>query len=179
MAARAPKGRSRLKRNASYLVRGTAIFCIVVFIAFIGLATYVLLTYKAYANSLVPPTDLVVNRPSSGARIFDRNGKLLYQYVDDVDGLRRPVNLAEVSPAFLAASIATEDANYFSNPGINIKGLVRAAVENFNVKGNESGLLRGTGGSSITQQLVKNLYVPLADRQKRSVSRKIQEVVYS
>ncbi len=179
MAARAPKGRSRPRRFASYLLRGAAVFSIAIFIAFIGLASYLLLTYKSYADTLVPPTELVVNRPSSGAKILDRNGKLLYQYVDDVDGLRQPVKLSDVSPAFLAASIATEDANYFSNPGINIKGLVRAAVENFNVKGNEPGLLHGTGGSSITQQLVKNLYVPPADRQKRSVSRKIQEIVYS
>jgi len=179
MAARAPKRQSRPKRIVSYILRGAAIGCIGLFIALIGLATYALLTYKSYADTLVPPTELIVNRPSTGATILDRNGKLLYRYVDDVDGLRQPVKLTDVSPTLLAASIATEDANYFSNPGINIKGLVRAAVENFNVKGNESGLLRGTGGSSITQQLVKNLYVPLADRQKRSVSRKIQEVVYS
>src|ERR1043166_4179576 len=179
MAARAPKKQTRLRQITVYLVRGAAIGCIAIFIAFIGLATYALLTYRSYADSLVPPTELVVNRPSTGATILDRHGQLLYRYGDDVDGLRQPVKLTDVSPAFLAASIATEDANYFSNPGINIKGLVRAAVENFNIKGNETGLLHGTGGSSITQQLVKNLYVPPADRQKRSVSRKIQEVVYS
>src|SRR5262249_11566823 len=129
--------------------------------------------------TLVPPTELVINRPSSGAKILDRNGKLLYQYVDDVDGLRQPVQLTDVSPAFLAATIATEGANFFANPGVNMKGLVRACLENLAVFNKEGPLLQGSGGSSITQQLVKNVYVRSSDRQKRSLTRKIQEVVYS
>src|SRR5207248_9122071 len=136
-------------------------------------------TYKAYAETVVPPDQLLVNRPSSGAKILDRNGKLLYQYVDDIEGLRKPVALSDVSPAFVAATIATEDENFFSNPGVNMKGLVRAGLENFNILDKQSRLLQGTGGSSITQQLVKNVYVPLQDRDKRSLTRKLQEVVYS
>jgi membrane peptidoglycan carboxypeptidase len=134
--------------------------------------------YSSYANDLVPPDEYFVNHPSAGAKIYDRNGKLLYQFLDDREGLRYPVDLKDVSPAFLAATIATEDYNFFDNPGVNHTGLVRAAVENLNPF-NDDDLLEGTGGSSITQQLVKNVYITAEDRSKRSLERKFREVVYA
>jgi membrane peptidoglycan carboxypeptidase len=132
--------------------------------------------YQKYANNLVAPDELAINQPSYGAKIYDRNGKLLYEYVDDKSGLRRPVKLGDISEAFLAATIATEDDSFFTNPGINIKGLVRAAWENSPFSG-AAHVFEGSGGSSITQQLVKNVYIPAEERQKRSISRKIKEVV--
>jgi membrane peptidoglycan carboxypeptidase len=132
--------------------------------------------YQKYADELVAPDELAINQPSYGAKIYDRNGKLLYEYVDDKSGLRRPVKLDAVANAFLAATIATEDDSFFTNPGINIKGLVRAAWENSPFSGAGS-LFEGSGGSSITQQLVKNVYIPADERQKRSIDRKIKEIV--
>ena len=76
------------------------------------------------------PDELAINQPSYGAKIYDRNGKLLYEYVDDRSGLRRPVKIGDISPALLAATIATEDDSFFSNPGVNIRGLARAVWEN-------------------------------------------------
>jgi len=147
-------------------------------LAAIGVLGVVLVTYDSYAKELVPPDRLDINRPSTGAKILDRNGNLLYQYIDDQQGIRKPVALSEVSPAFLAATIATEDANFFQNPGVNTKGLLRAARENIRplIGGEE---LEGTGGSSITQQLVKNVYIPEGQRHERSIDRKVREIVYS
>jgi membrane peptidoglycan carboxypeptidase len=144
----------------------------------IGVLGVILVTYESYAKELVPPDQLDINRPSTGAKILDRNGNLLYQYIDDEQGIRKPVPLSEVSPAFLAATIATEDSSFFENPGINTKGLLRAASENIGpLLGGES--LEGTGGSSITQQLVKNVYIPEDQRHERSLDRKVREIVYS
>ena len=120
-----------------------------------------LFIYKDYADGFVPPDELAINQPSGGAKIHDRNGKLLYQYVDDREGLRTPVTLTETSAGFLAATIATEDESFFTNPGINIKGLGRAAWENFSPVARRR--VEGSGGSSITQQLVKNVYIPEAE----------------
>jgi membrane peptidoglycan carboxypeptidase len=136
-----------------------------------------LFMYKDYADGFVTPAELGANRPSGGATILDRNGKLLYRYIDDKDGVRKPIFLTDTSPGFLAATIATEDESFFTNPGVNLKGLGRAAWENFG-SGREEGEL-GTGGSSITQQLVKNLYIPEASRYERSMDRKIREIVFS
>jgi len=71
--------------------------------------------YSSYARGLQPPDKLLINTPSYGAKILDRNGKLLYEYVDDRSGLRRPIKLEDISPAFLAATIATEDDSFMTN----------------------------------------------------------------
>ncbi len=148
-------------------------------LGFVGVAIASMVVYNTYADDLVAPDELAINEPSFGAKILDRNGKLLYEYVDDRAGLRRPVPMTEVSPAFLGATIATEDNSFFTNPGINIKGLFRAAYEN-TLGG---GVLEGSGGSSITQQLVKNVYIPVEDRRERfnaeGLNRKLKETVYA
>jgi membrane peptidoglycan carboxypeptidase len=135
-----------------------------------------LIVYRVYASGM-PPVEDVLSQNAGGAKVYDRNGRLLYEYVDDLQGLRQPVPLSEVSPYLINATIATEDASFYSNPGVNIKGLLRAAYENF-LPG-RLGFLQGSGGSSITQQLVKNIYIPEAERTKRSISRKLKETVYA
>jgi len=146
----------------------------------LALATGLYIYYKE-ASSFVPPDEAAVNQPFSGARIYDRNGQLLYEFVDPLNGLRRPVKLDQISPYLVAATIATEDANYFANSGLNIRGLARAAWENLGplTREAEDTAFQGTGGSSITQQLAKNLYIPLEERGERSISRKIKETVFA
>jgi membrane peptidoglycan carboxypeptidase len=129
------------------------------FTGFFAIAITAIIVYRGYADDLVAPDELAINKPSYGARVLDRNGKLLYEYVDDQAGLRRPIKIEDVAPAFLAATIATEDDSFFSNPGVNIKGLARAAWENLSPFADTPGALQGSGGSSITQQLVKNVYI--------------------
>jgi len=133
--------------------------------------------YHVYSSDLVPPDQVLAQQSSGGAKIYDREGRLLYEFVDDLSGLRDPVPLSDVSPWLINATIATEDADFYSNPGINIKGLIRAAYENFFP--GQLGFLKGTGGSSITQQLVKNVYIPEAERSERSIPRKLKETVYA
>ena len=149
-------------------------------IAFISLAVASFVVYNSYADDLLAPDELAINEASSGATILDRNGKLLYEYVDDRAGLRRPVELSNISPEFVAATVATEDNSFFTNPGVNLKGLVRAAWENSPLGG---GVFEGSGGSSITQQLVKNVYIPPEARNERwseeGINRKLKETIYA
>ena len=102
---------------------------------------------------------------------------LLYEFVDDRAGLRQPVELEAVSEAFLAATIATEDSSFFTNPGVSFTGLARAVVENVNPF--SDGFFDGPGGSSITQQLIKNVYIPFEERASRSIDRKLKETTYA
>ncbi|OGO51679.1 MAG: hypothetical protein A2148_09955 [Chloroflexi bacterium RBG_16_68_14] len=133
--------------------------------------------YRSYADDLVPPDEALAKLPRSGARIMDRNGKFLYQFVDDQSGLRQPVPLDEISDYLIDATIAAEDSSFWDNPGVNFRGLTAAALENFSPFGGTPGFLEGRGGSSITQQLVKNVYFSPEERAKRSVQRKLKETV--
>jgi membrane peptidoglycan carboxypeptidase len=139
----------------------------------------VLLTYDEYAEQYVRPAALNFNTPSTGAVILDRNGEFLYEFVDDRAGVREPVKLEDISPHLIAATIATEDASFFRNPGVNFKGLVRAGQESLDSFLDHGDPFAGTGGSSITQQLVKNLYIPKDERTEKSIDRKLRELVYA
>jgi len=131
--------------------------------------------YYHYADDLDRPDVALARTGSAGSRIVDRNGNLLYEFVDPLSGLKNPVPLSEISPWLIYATISTEDASFYDNPGVNIRGLLRAALENLTPFG--PGFLKGSGGSSITQQLVKNVYIPPEERAERSLGRKLKEVV--
>jgi membrane peptidoglycan carboxypeptidase len=133
--------------------------------------------YRSYADGLKSPDEVIAQQPSGGAQIFDRHGTLLYEYVDDRSGLRSPVKLEDISPWMIAATISTEDASFWTNPGLNTRGLIRAGLEATHLRGADAAST--TGGSSITQQLVKNVYISPNDRYKRSYKRKLKETIYA
>ena len=138
--------------------------------------------YRSYADGLRPPGEVIAQEPSGGAQIFDRKGTLLYEYVDDRSGLRSPVKLDEISPWMIAATISTEDASFWTNPGLNTRGLARAGLEALHLRSADAEST--TGGSSITQQLVKNVYIPANERYQRSdkvklYKRKLKETIYA
>ena len=140
------------------------------------------LIYSDFANELAPPDQIEeTQRLLGSSRIFDRNGEdgvLLFEYARPYDGLRAPVRLHGVSQYIIDATVATEDASFWTNQGINLRGLLRAAWENFGV--GSSDFLGGSGGSSITQQLVKNVLIPPEERSGRTFNRirgKLKETI--
>jgi len=149
------------------------VFLLLVMVAIGGGMSYAV--YYHYADDLERPDIALARTGSAGSRIFDRNGNLLYEFVDPLSGLKNTVPLSEISPWLKAATVSTEDASFYDNPGVNIKGLLRAAMENLTPFG--PGFFKGSGGSSITQQLVKNVYIPPEERAERSLGRKIKEVI--
>jgi membrane peptidoglycan carboxypeptidase len=175
---RARRYRRRNERNGKRVWLIVPLILLAVMLAGAGvLAAVGFVIYRGYASDLLPPEEMLAQQSAGGAKIYDRHGRLLYEFVDDLAGLRRPVPLSEVSPYLIDATIATEDDSFYSNPGVNIRGLMRAAYENFFP--GQLGFLQGTGGSSITQQLVKNVYIAEAERMKRSIPRKMKEIVYA
>ncbi len=96
--------------------------------------------------------------------ILDRNGKVLLQISDPNVGLQNVVPLSRIPQIMRWALIDTEDKTFYTNPGVEPSALLRA------VRDNLSG--RPTGGSTLTQQMVKNLVL---DR-SQTAQRKIQEI---
>ncbi len=130
--------------------------------------------YDRFGDNMQDAAAVVASLPQGGSRIYDRNGQMLYEY--RTANVRRYVSLDEISPWMQKATIATEDASFWENSGININGLVRAALENFTPFAS-NGMLEGSGGSSITQQLAKNVYIDADQRFERSITRKMTETV--
>ncbi|MCG2691698.1 transglycosylase domain-containing protein, partial [Microgenomates group bacterium] len=106
-------------------------------------------------------------REGFSTKILDRNGELLYDVF--ADQRRTPVTLDQVPLTLRQATIAIEDKNFYSHQGFDPLGWVRAMFNTvFRFR-------RLAGGSTLTQQLVKNTLL----RQQRIVSRKIKEFVLS
>ncbi len=119
--------------------------------------------------------DLIVTQQEEfeTVRIYDRTGNhLLYESVDPrpFRGDRTYVPLNEMSPWVTKAAVALEDRDFWENPGINVRGLLRAFASNA-----QGGSVQG--GSSITQQLIKNVIIPVEERTQQSYARKIKEVI--
>lgn len=151
-----------------------ALFASVIGAVAIGVSGFLL--YRAYAEDLKPPDEAIAESAIGTGTVYDRTGDTqLYEFVDEFGYIREPVPLERISPYMIAATIATEDASFYSNPGVNFRGLARAAVENLTPFG--PGFLAGSGGSSITQQLAKNVYIDFSERGSRRVERKLKETV--
>ncbi|MCL6648687.1 MAG: PBP1A family penicillin-binding protein, partial [Chloroflexi bacterium] len=95
----------------------------------------------------------------NSTRILDRNGQLLYELFDPNAGRRTRVPLAEMPRTLIEATIATEDATFFQNRGVDYRGILRAAY--LNLTGAGEG-----GGSTITQQLIRNVLIPEEERKR-------------
>src|SRR5581483_5411624 len=151
-----------------------------VFLAFVasvvGMAVVGFFVYQGYADQLVPPEQALVTWGTGPSNVYDRNGTQLYQGIGPAGGVRYPVPLSQISPYLVAATIATEDASFYGNPGVNFNGIGRALMENLTPFG--PGFFKGSGGSSITQQLVKNIYFDESTRLDRALDRKIKETIF-
>ena len=125
----------------------------------VGLAFLVITLFQ-----IPNPKKLSSGDYAQSSQIFDRNGKLLYEIY--ADKRRVPVKLTEVPDSLKKATLAIEDANFYKHGGFDVKGLVRGLYRTVIEK-------RLQGGSTLTQQLVKNgLLTP-----ERTISRKIKEAI--
>lgn len=115
------------------------------------------------------PDQLLAAAPRPATQILDRNGRVLYEILDPNTGRHRNVPLDEI-PAYLRqATIATEDATFYSNPGVDVWAIARAAW--INLRGGE--VL--AGGSTITQQVARTLLMSPEERSRRTLWRKLKE----
>ncbi len=127
--------------------------------------------YAYYARDLPDPSAIEqVQQQFKTVRIYDRTGQHLLYEVADPRGDRTYVTLDQI-PAFIQqATVAMEDKNFYTNPGIDILGIGRAFLSN----------LRGEsvqGGSTLTVQLVKNVLIDPEERYEVKYSRKIKEAI--
>jgi 1A family penicillin-binding protein len=144
-----------------------AVIKLLAVLVFFGLVGGFLLTTALFAwySRDLPSPDKVVRREGFATKIFDRNGVLLYDVF--ADQRRTPVALDEIPQDLREATVAIEDKNFYKHEGFDPLGVVRAIFNSvFRFR-------RLAGGSTLTQQLVKNVLLT----PERAVSRKIKEFV--
>ena len=134
---------------------------LVIISAVVGtLAGIVLTSYK----SLPSLDQLTSYRPKLPTKIYDCNGNIIAEFFEQK---REPVSLSEIPQYLIDAVIVTEDPRFFHHFGVDPFGIARAFIKN---------LLAGRiveGGSTLTQQLARNLFLT----QKRTFIRKIKEAI--
>lgn len=131
------------------------------FVVLISIFSFIVFAW--YAKDLPSPGKL--SQASKASSVFyDRDGKVLFEMRKDKN--RVPVAFNQISKHMKDATIAIEDKNFYKHQGISQTGIIRAV---FNIVFRR----RLEGGSTITQQLIKNVLLD----SKRIASRKIKEVI--
>jgi len=123
-----------------------------------------IVSFVLVLRSLPSPKRLSSFTYPASNQIYDRNGNLLYQIYNEQN--RTPVKLEELPDYVIKATLAIEDKNFYSHFGFDLKGISRALI---NIVFNR----RLQGGSTVTQQLVKNALLT----QNRTLSRKAKEAI--
>jgi 1A family penicillin-binding protein len=120
--------------------------------------------YQSYTQDLPDPKSLNARELAQSTKIYDRNGQLLY--VKHTEGvIRTVIPLSAISPHLIQATIALEDRQFYLHHGIDFRRIVGAAVADVTHQRAQQ------GGSTITQQLVKSIFLG----NERSLERKIRE----
>jgi len=137
-----------------------------IFFAFLGLIFLVFILFIWYGRDLPTPEKLAQLNLSQSTRILDRNGTVLYDIYSNEN--RTYVPLSKIPKYLQEGTISIEDKNFYTNSGYSITGYIRSVLNIL--------LLRGlSGGSTITQQLVKNTLLT----SEQSIPRKIKEFILS
>lgn len=138
----------------------------IILIVFFTILISFLLFYIFIIKPLPSPTELTQKTPQISTKIYDRNGVVLYKIYKDQN--RTLVPLSQIPIHVRLATLAAEDAEFYNHPGFSIKGISRALLQDI-----QNGSLQG--GSTITQQLVKNVLLT----PERTFTRKLKELVLS
>lgn len=153
--------------RSSVFVQGALVSVLVILFLFLLGLVGATTVYAYYALTLPSPDELATRTVFMSTKIYDRHGKLLYEVFDPKAGRRTLVPIEQMPDHLLHATIATEDKTFYSNPGFDPLAIARAAWLNLS----EGEIV--SGGSSITQQLVKNIFLS----PEKTFARKIQEAV--
>ncbi len=122
-------------------------------------------------RDLPDPRTIPIRQTGPTTKIFDRNGHLLYEVLPPEGGKRTPLPVGRFPRSLQLATVATEDAHFYSNAGIDMRGIVRAAWANL-----RAGRVVA-GGSTITQQVARELLLSPAERRQRTLRRKLREAI--
>ncbi|WP_249598123.1 transglycosylase domain-containing protein [Peribacillus frigoritolerans] len=150
------KGKNSPKRRS--FLKKVLLWCFLLWVISIGIGAVTVAAMikdapKIDASKLVDPLS---------TKLYDKNGKFLYEYGKEK---RTKIKYSQVPKMLEHAFLATEDAHFYEHNGIDIKGTTRAIFKNL------KGDFGSQGGSTITQQVIKNSFLS----PQKTIKRKVQE----
>lgn len=154
----ADKARQQLSRIKLFRSLAVGLFGLVI----LGVLGF--FTAFAYLSRELPQPGQVVRRDGFSTKFYDRNEQLLYDLF--VDQRRTQVKLKDLPPELIKATIAIEDKDFYNHRGFDVLTAVRIP---YNLVFRQ----RVVGGSTLTQQLVKNVLLS----NERTITRKFKELV--
>ena len=134
----------------------------------VALIAAVATLFLIYGGNLPDYRQLATYAPPVATRLYAADGSLLIEYAEE---RRVFIDFEDIPPQLVNAFVAAEDQNFWTHPGIDVQGILRASINNamrafgFNKT--------FTGASTITQQVAKNFFLS----SDRTLSRKIKEAI--
>ena len=154
-----------------------AVLCIVGLLSLASVVTvaaaiWLIAWFGQFAGALPPPDQLTARAPFQTTPVLASDGStVLYEITDPQGGRRTIVKLSQIPRYLIEATIATEDAGFFSNPGFELRAIFRAAIEDLT----HQEIL--SGASTITQQVARHVLLTPQERLDRSARRKVKEII--
>jgi len=140
-------------------IAASALFVVVLVGSLVGFVAF-----AYYSKDLPAPGKLVVRDRALSTKIFDREGRLLYDVYGEQN--RTLVKLGDLPADLIQATLAAEDADFYTHPGFDFLGILRAVYNVLRYRNIQ-------GGSTITQQLVRNTLIS----RERTLTRKAKEFI--
>lgn len=154
------------KKGALMALKLAGVMLVIVAIFVAALFSY----YRRELDSL-KPSEISKRVQSTVTKYYDRNDVLLWED-KGTDNYKLVVDSADINQNMKNATVAIEDKDFYKHGGISITGIVRATLSNVTGGGNVQ------GASTLTQQLVKNVFFANdAEENRLNISRKIKEMI--
>jgi penicillin-binding protein 1A len=139
------------------------LFFVLVVVAVFGSAGAVFGLVQWLGRDLPRPEELSAIRTPVKTVVYDARGRVLHEFFKEN---RSPVRLNQIPRHLVSATLSTEDRSFYRHWGVDLWGIGRAAVSNV------LQMRKAEGGSTITQQLARNLFLT----HERTVTRKLKEI---
>ena len=154
------------KKKRSFLKTLLMFFFFIFFSAGAFIAIAVTLLLHQIKDEIPPIEEILRYQPNLTSIVYDRNQREIARLFQEN---RTWVPLKDISPWLIKAVLAAEDGNFYEHPGIRVSSIIRAAWVDFTKKGVRQ------GGSTITQQLARNLFLT----REQTIKRKAREALLS
>ena len=154
----------RVSLHKQFMRQKLVVKLLTVFLAFLALLFFaIFILFAWYARDLPAPGKL--SQATSASTVFyDRDNKVLFELSKDRN--RVPVQISNISKYLKEGTVAIEDKNFYHHNGVSEAGIIRSALSILFKR-------QVQGGSTITQQLIKNVLLG----SERSMSRKVKEII--